>query len=284
MNVAVICALTLFGTIALEPRHRSSGDTTMSDADLYQQICFGDPLGSMTFDQAVNQDPRRIEGLVLQRGIQPLALVLTKAQHPNLDTDAIRSAMAMAYLQRNQGMALSGHGVISTVKLVEMNRLAWRMNATIFRNLWDGTTVESEAFRTGVRANQADIRRALKECWVVCEAARLGANAPEDKNAWAEMKQIIENMETMISVCLATTPGAGSTEVIDDETFGGLGSVLGGVDREDLFGGLSFQTNVERVESGRSSYGAEHEEYIVSGHRAPSVAKGQYRRMGGRVF
>ena len=52
------------------------GSHGMTDEELYRRIINGDPLGDMTFGEAIGQDPRRIEGLILQRVIQPFTLAL----------------------------------------------------------------------------------------------------------------------------------------------------------------------------------------------------------------
>lgn len=255
----------------------TQGPYGMTDLDLYQQICHGDPLGTMTFEQAVAKDPRRIEGLLLQRIIQPFTLALTKVENPHMNLDAIRAAMAHAYLERNHQMRLdNGEGHILTSQLVDANRKAWGMNRDILRVTWEMTTPESTVLKGLIADNQGDIQRAFRESITICQAAAAASTSPECQTAWCEMKEILQNMSDMI----ARYVGQALTEVIDDEMvpISSLESIqqeqMGLIDREDLFGALSFD----------EAMGAEYEEYLVTGHRAPAVGLPQYRRMGGRVF
>jgi len=254
----------------------TQGPNGMTDLDLYQQICAGDPLGSMSFEQAVADDPRRIEGLLLQRIIQPFTLALTKVENPHMDVEAIRSAMAHAYLERNHQMRQETGKPITACQITDANRKAWKMNGEVLRVAWEMNTPEAAVLKTLMADNQADIQRAFRESCTICDAASQASMSPECAVAWQELKSILGNMCDMVDRYV--TPSI-ATEVIDDQMLAlpqkASTEAMGQIQREDLFGALSF-------DEAMGAY--EFEEYITSGHRAPVVGLSQYRRMGGRVF
>lgn len=256
----------------------TQGPHGMTDLDLYQQICTGDPLGSMAFDAAVAEDPRRIEGLLLQRIIQPFTLALTKVENPHMNVEAIRSAMAHAYLERNHQMRQETGKSITACQLVEANRNAWKMNGEVLRVAWEMNTPEAAVLKQLMADNQGDVKRAFRESTTICDAACQAALSPECAVAWQELKGILENMCDMVDRYV--TPSL-ATEVIDDEMLAlpekSPTEAMGQLEREDLFGALSFDDAMD-------AYSGEYEEYIVTGHRAPVIGLSQYRRMGGRVF
>lgn len=248
----------------------TQGRLGMTDLDLYQQICHGDPLGAMTFSQAVVEDPRRIEGLVLQRVIQPLVLALTKVENPHMNVSAIQSAMAHAYLERNHQMRRDSKS-ITAVQIAKANRDAWRMNSEILRVTWETNTPESVMLKTLISHNKRDIDRAFRESLTICKSAASDADSQAEVIAWQELEGVLQNMNEMIDRYVNP-----SSEVIDDQSIE-LPSgpeKMGQIEREDLFGAVSFD----------EAMGAEFEEYVVTGHRSPAIGLSQYRRMGGRVF
>lgn len=254
----------------LPPEYREHG---MTDDELYQQISSpGNPLGDMTFAQAVNTDPRRIEGLLLQRIIQPFTLATAKLEHPNLNTDAIAAAMEHAYLERNHRLRSDGRP-IDAVKIAEANRRAWKMNSEVMRVAFEMSTPEATVLKELMAANYHDIQRAFRESrQIACQASSV-ATTPVCKDAWAQMDAVLSNMDDLVSRYVSSL----AAEVIDEDLGLGAPSLeqTGATDGADLFGALSF-------DEAMGAY--EFEEHILTGHRAPVIGLAQYRRMGGRVY
>lgn len=260
------------------------GPFGMSDDELYDRIHDGDPLGDMSFGEAVARDPRRIEALLLQRVIQPFTLAIAKIENPNLHMSAIQDAMKHSYLERNHRMRQDGRGITAT-KLVDANKRAWKMNSEVLKVAFEMSTPEAAVLKQLILANQQDIHRAFREAREITRQASTEAVDEASVGAWKEMGFILENMNNVIG---RYTHAGNPNEVIDDEIQwiqpAGQIEKMGIIERQDLFGALSFDDALDQHEEDRDSFGYEWEEYIITGHRAPAVGLAQYRRSGGRVF
>jgi hypothetical protein len=253
----------------------------MTDDQLYTQIRDGDPLGNMTFGEAVAKDPRRIEGLILQRVVQPFTLALTKLENPNLSTQAIQDAMRHAYLERNHRMRSDGHG-ITAQKIADANKRAWKMNSDVLQASMEMSHPEAIVLKQLMTLNQKDIQRAFREAREIAAQASTEATTDACVDAWRQVYNVLSNMDDLIGRYIGTESDA---EVIDDEIHwiqpAQIEEKMGAADGEDLFGALSFDNALaDHEEMGAYEY----EEYIVTGHRAPAVGLAAYRRSGGRVF
>ena len=282
VSIGLAWTLTLVGAYLSDKEKPelppTQGIDGMTDLDLYQQIENGDPLGSMTFEEAVVRDPRRIEALVLQRVIQPFTLALAKLENPNMDTSAIRGAMAHAYLERNHQMRQETGKKICATQIAEANKRAWRMNAKVLKVAWEMETPESRVLKDILTLNQGDIQRAFRESQTICDRAARASVDGKCSLAWKELEEVLGNMCDMID---RNVRASTAVEVIDDEMLTlPKPESMGQIRREDLFGALSFDEALADEEMGAYEF----EEYIVTGHRAPSVGLSQFRRMGGRVF
>jgi hypothetical protein len=235
----------------------------MTDAEVYDQISLGDPLGNMEFAEAVVHDPRRIEAMLLQRVIRPFTLAMTKLEHPHLPIEQIEGAMRHAYLERNHRMRMDGTP-INACKIADANRDAWKMNADIMRVGFELQGPEAKVLQDIFVANHGDITRAFREGKQICEQAAKVAASEACHGAWQEMGAILQNMCDLVDRYAVAT----GAEAIDEVAFAlpTTSEAMGSAAPDDLFGAYEF------------------EEYIVTGHRAPSVGMAEYRRMGGRVF
>lgn len=253
----------------------------MTDAQLYDQLEDGDPLGTMSFGQAVASDPRRIEAMVLQRVLKSFVLGMTRLDHPNVQVDAIKQAMRHAYLERNSRLRGDGRG-IDAEKILDANKRAWKMNADVLKVAFEMETPEAIVLKQLMAANKNDIERGFREAAQICAQASTDAPTNESAAAWSTFESLLGNMSDMI--CRYISAGQ-PDEIIDDE-FMVIQPVMeeaGAVEPDDMFGALSFDEALA-VHEQFGQYFSEHEEYLVTGHRAPAVGLAQYRRMGGRVF
>lgn len=290
--------LALLGTVYILGKQPSipptQGEYGLSDEDLYNAIV-GDGilgsnvLGNMSFEQAVRTDPRRIEALVMQRIFQPLMLAIGRLASPGLPMGQIQSATRIGYLQmlaeRRARQAL-GPDTIAASMIA-----AWQAASQVLQEApRNSRYAPIAATLKGVLiANQQDIARAFRESINVCNQAADQALNKEDAAGYLRMGAVLESMCLAIQMYVqyaSYTPS--SSEPIDAEI--GLdvfeaesdkfGRMPGQVETQDLFGAITLDEGLEEEAFGQFEY----EEYIVTGHRAPSVALAEYRRMGGRVF
>jgi hypothetical protein len=263
------------------PLPPEQGPYGLTDSELFEQIVNdGDPLGSMSFSEAVNADPRRVEGQLLQRVIEPFYLAVFNLEHSKVDLAKVRAAMRHAYLQRNADMRKKD-GRITAAEIADATERSWRMNSEIFRVNFEMRTAPAQVLQQLMTANRQDIRRAFRESnRIATEASRASGDASSSQS-WQQVAATLKNMADNVEEHISTHTGE---EVIDDEIMWiqEPEQMAGTVSRSDLFGGVSLKPNLDVI---TEVYGqSEHEEYILTGHRAPSVGLGQYRRMGGRVY
>lgn len=260
------------------PLPPDQGPHGMTDAELYSNIVDnGDPLGEMSFSQAVNTDPRRIEGLLLQRVIQPFYVAVCALEHPQLAGGKIQEAMLHSYLQRNHELRESG-GKITAKEIAEATQRSWKTNGEIFRVAFDMRTPSALTLQRLMSANRQDIRRAFRESHRIATEASRASDNQGASESWLQVAATLKNMSDGVERHMVEQLGE---EVIDDEIMWLEipEQMAGTISREDLFGALSLQSHLE------DSFGQyEFEEYILTGHRAPAVGLAQYRRMGGRIY
>ncbi len=287
----------------------------MTDADLYTAIVTdgGDPLGGMSFESAVIQDPRRIDGLILQRVVGPFYLAVAKIRYPQMDVSRIQGAMRHAYLQRNSDLRASGPGgIVSPSELSGDYEKSWKANGEVLRVGFEMRTPAADIFKELLRANRQDIRRAFRESSEIATRASKVSQSKEAHQAWAEIHAVLRNMSDMIERYMVEGMGV---EVIDDDIlwiqpaaesmgFDLFGAISMNEIEEEDFGALNSDSLMDEEEYGLAEleaeidadldddddddddedFGWEFEEHIVSGHRAPAVALPQYRKMGGRFY
>ena len=333
LEVSVITGLA--GTLALVSLYLlgqtppalppDQGRHGLTDAQLYDAIISdsGNPLGDMSFSDAVLRDPRRIDGLILQRVVGPLYLAIAKIRYPQMDVSGIQGAMRHAYLQRNADLRRAGAGgIVSAEELAKDYERSWKANGQVLSVAFEISTPAAGVFKELLRANRQDIRRAFRESAEIAGRAGAVSQEKDSQLGWAEIVAILKNMSDMIEQVMVEGLGL---EVIDDEILWiqsvpeeTMGMDLFGAlsmdqdddeddeddeDDDDDFGALGSVSLFEEEDYGLDSldeaidldlagddddddddFGWQYEEHIVSGHRAPAVALPQYRKMGGRFY
>jgi hypothetical protein len=265
------------------------GEHGMNDSELYDAIIGKLPTGGnimrgMTFAQAVNTDPRRIEALLMQRIIQPMMLSIGRLHSPGVPMDQIEWMARKGYLQTMATRRASGG--ITAPRIAASLIDAWQKASEILIRASDTPRFAPLAttLKGVVLANMADINRAFREAEQICRRAQSVASRSEDKSAYGKMCAMLDSMKTGLIVFAARgkserIDGAmGLDEMAEDIAKEGFGAI----EREDLFGAYSLDDRLEDIEDeyGRFAF----EEYILSGHRAPAVGLNQFRRMGGRFY
>lgn len=253
-----------------------AGEHDLTDAALWGRILTNhDVLAGMTFDQAVNADPRRIEARIQQAVLLELYATLNAARG---DTPH-EQMMKQSYLLRNADIRARNDGQITAPALARANEAAWHHYAEVMRVVFEMKMPEAHMMRQAMVRNRDAIFRAFREAVEVAERAAGASAQPEDSQAWLQMATILKNMwatiEDAIVGKLGEPPQGGGTEWLEIQPVPAPAEPEG-----PLFG------YHPAAESSRYGYhpAAEWEQHIVSGHRAPKMALPQYRRMGGRFY
>ena len=286
------------------------GRLGLTDAQLYEAIVNegGDPLGDMSFGEAVTHDPRRIDGLILQRVVGPFYLAVAKIRYPQMDVTGIQGAMRHAYLQRNATLRRAGPGeMVSPVELAKDYEQSWKANGQVLAVAFEMNTPGASIFKELLRANRQDIRRAFRESAEIAARAARVSGDKDSRLAWSEVHAILKNMSDMVEQNMVEGLGM---EVIDDEVMWiqpepeSMGmDLFGALSMEDAFGDIGSVSLTAEENYGLDAldeaidldldmdedddddeFGWQFEEHIVSGHRSPAVALPQYHRMGGRFY
>jgi hypothetical protein len=204
----------------------------------------------------------------MQRVGRPFLLLCSKVVRPWVPVQQLDDQIRNAWFRRNDSLRMA-QGFVSVKAMAASFVAAWKHNGRLLVEAMSVSTPETERARVAMRANRADIRRAFDECRQILDTAACldCANACY----WLQMRAVVDDMEAVINFLSDGAVLLGEADIAPDL---GLESVNG--DAADRFGAVSMDDD---------AYGQwSHEEFIVSGHRAPSVGLFQYRRMGGRVF
>jgi len=234
------------------------------DQQLWVRICGqGDVLMGASFRDAVRSEPLLVESLVMQRVGRPFLLLCTRIVRPWVGIDVLDAQIWSAWIGRNRGLR-AGSGSVHISELSRSVASSWRQNSRILVDAMSVDTLETERVRQAMRSRRADIRRAFDECRQIYDTA--AALDPENAHYWLVLRSVIDDMEAVVGFLSDGAVLVGEADIRSD-----LGLAVA-----DRFGAVSVDAE---------GYGQWlHEEYILSGHRAPSVGLPQYRRMGGRVF
>lgn len=245
-------------------------DESLEDGPLWTAIVGnGDVLLGSTFAEAVVAHPLRVESLVFQRVIRPFVLLCGRLVEPWMSVEEIDSRLRNAWLGRNRNLR-GGSGRVSIERLADSDVSAWKQNSRTLVDTMSVGTDETVRVREAMAANRLDIHRALSECKDVCD--RACAIDGDHCRAWLVIRTMVEDMAAVV-----------------DHLMGDLSSIspfLPDVGLQPASAPSEYRgQDVDRFGAVSSfGYHGAHEEFIVSGHRAPSVGLPQYRRMGGRVF
>lgn len=259
----------LAGVAGVATAISASADSTPppeQDSELWSRICgSGDVLLGSTFESSVLSDPLKVDALLWQRVVRPLFLLCLRMVRPWVSVEEMDAQLHSAWAERNERLRQSG--CLNVEGLASSLSSAWKNNNRILVDSMKVGTPESDRAREAMRANLPSIRSAFSECRQICNTAA----CIDEKNAccWLQICAVIDNMEAVVNHL------SGGSASFDPDISADLGVQTEEVHGDsDRFGAVSVDED---------SFG-QWEEFIVSGHRAPSVGLGQYRRMGGRVF
>jgi hypothetical protein len=264
-----ILSLGTLGVAALSVSGGGSHSAADCDDELWSAVSSnGDALLGSTFEEAVRSCPIKVDALIMQRVGRPFLLLCSKVVRPWAPVQQLDDQIRDAWFRRNDSLRMA-QGFVSVKAMAASFVAAWRHNGRLLVEAMSVSTPETERARVAMRANRADIRRAFDECRQILDTA--ACLDPVDACCWLQMRAVVDDMEAVVNFLSDGAVLLGEADIAPDL---GLESVNG--DAADRFGAVSMDDD---------TYGqSAHEEFIVSGHRAPSVGLFQYRRMGGRVF
>jgi hypothetical protein len=225
----------------------------LTDEQLWERITTdSDTLAGMSFESAVRTDPRRVDARLQQAVLNTFfAAVNVLGRAHNYG-----EMMAHAYLLRMAAMRKDGP--VTAPKLAQAMREDWDYYSEILAVAFSMQADQAQKLVQALVDNRPGIYRGFREAVEVSERAEMDAATREDRQAWEEMTAVLRDMWAVVDEMVSKRTGAKH----DAEPFGSLFA--------ERFGAIHP--------------GGEWEEYIVSGHRAPSHALPQFRRMGGRFY
>lgn len=267
MNATSLLSLGALGAVSLWSSGEDRHQTRDSDDELWSAVSGGgDVLLGDTFEDSVHGDPIKVDALIMQRVGRPFLLLCGKVVRPWTPVQQLDGQIRDAWLRRNDSLRAT-HGFVSVSAMANSFSSAWRHNSRLLVEAMSVSTPETERVRAAMRANRGDIRQAFDECRQILDSA--ACLDPVNSRFWLQMRAVVDDMEAVISFLSDGASSSGESDISSD-----LGVEFVNGDSADRFGAVSMD-----------SYGEwAHEEFLVSGHRAPSVGLPQYRRMGGRVF
>ena len=232
----------------------------LTDGDLWARIASdSDTLAGMTFEEAVRTDPRRIDARVQQ------AVLIVFYTAINLLGRTQRYAELLEHTYLLQMTHLRSNGPITAPGLAEAMEQNWGHYSEIMAVAFSMKNEQAVKLQQALVKHQGAIFRGFREATEVLERAQSMAIGDADQQAWMQMAALIRDMWAVVNTLMQKKGGSS-----DFESFGA-------VDIEP-YDSLFYEG------FGAIHPGGEWEEYVVSGHRAPSHALPQFRRMGGRFY
>lgn len=234
----------------------------------YAEIRDGrDVLRGMSFREAAACCPEAIEALWMQRLGRPFLLLALRLSRPWVSVE-------QADGQIEEAMAKRSNSIRSISGLIESDISSWRGNSRLIIDHLTTETEEAGRVRAAMVKNMDDIRRAFSECRHVYDTA--AAVNPDNRMAWTKGSVLVDNMEAVVRALTEGVSTYSDGDITDEIVQYGAQY---GCDT-DRFGAASLGLPAAQFAGSQWI----HDEYILSGHRAPSVGLPEYRRMGGRVF
>jgi hypothetical protein len=226
----------------------------VSDENLWDRIVTdSDPFVGMSFDEAARMDPRRVDARVQQAVLNTFyAAINTLGRTRNYG-----EMMQHAYLARMEAFRAKSGGQITAEDLASAMTEDWTYYSQVLSTAFAMKSETAVRLQQALYDNRGSIHRAFREASEVLQRAS-EATSGSSSAAFLEMKAVISDMWRTVDELITSKTG----ERFDAEPFGAL----------------------FRAKFGAIHPGGEWEEYIVSGHRAPSHALPQFRRMGGRFY
>lgn len=276
---ALVAAFLSDGSVptvpASEPVHG------VSDEQLWDVIITGgNPLMGMTFDQALVDDPRRIDARIDQALFYDLYNALD-----TLHNGRFAPMMRHAYLTRNAEIRAGFEGTLPVAAMVAAQEVAWAYYDDMLDQAFgQGHSQRHPASQVAqaaerVRASLIDNRPALFRSFRAASdiAGRAAREAPAgDQQAWGRLSQLVADMWASIESRVLQ-----GSHIEPDEEMIWLDAGVDAVESGDAAFGADLEPHPWLDEE---MFGAEWESYITSGHRAPQVSLGQWRRSGGRFY
>lgn len=283
--IPVLSAVAIVAAAFSEAGSRSSD--VDEDGPLWDAIVSGqDVLLGVTFREAVLCHPLRVESLVTQRVFRPFLLLCMRLVRPWVTVSSIDAELRSAWMSRNRSLRSAGMSVRS---LADADASSWRQNSRMLVDAMSVPSAEVGRVRAVMASRRPDIHRAFEECRTLLDEA--SCTSGTDGFGWLVLKSVVEDMESVVLRVIDGQTLEGAADIGPD-----VGLMLeaaeapsssGYAGDADRFGAVSIGEGDEdgdfRVPDSFGYHGV-HEEFLVSGHRAPSVGLSQYRRMGGRVF
>ncbi len=249
------------------------------DGQLWHAIVSnGDVLLGASFREAVLCYPLRIESMVTQRVFRPFMLLAMRLVRPWVTVESIDDQLRSAWMRRNKDLRSSSEG-LSASSIGDAAASSWRQNGRLIVETLTLATQEASQVKSVMSSHRPDIRRAFDECRTILDDA--AAVPGSDALGYFKIESVVDDMEAVLARLVDAQVLEGGADISSD-----VGLALPTTedpDPTDRFGAVSLGSSKLRDVPLFGYHGA-HEEYIVSGHRSPSVGLDQYRRMGGRVF
>ena len=226
----------------------------LSDEDLWDRIVSdSDTLAGMSFEEAVRSDPRRIDARVQQAVLNTFFAAINVLGR----TQNYGELMQHAYLVRMAGFRENGS--ITASELANALKEDWSYYSEILSVAFAMKSVQATQLQQALFDHRDAIFRGFREAHEVLETAGNMSTIDSDRQAWLQMDGVIRDMWNLVNSLTGKKSGQGTLDT-------------------DLFGALF------RERFGSIHPSGEWEKYIVSGHRAPTHALPQFRRMGGRFY
>lgn len=276
-QIPVIAAAGLVAAAFSADRRPPTAD--QDDGEVWDAIVSGrDVLLGASFDEAVREHPLRVESLVTQRVFRPFLLLCSRLVRPWATVASIDEQLRSAWLGRNRSLRSSWSG-LSVRALADADASSWRSNSRLLVDTMSVPTEEVGRVKAVMASRRPDIHRAFEECRELIRRASCVAGT--DSFGWLVLLSVVDDMEAVVLHIVDAQILEGSADIVPDLGFEDSDRP----DAADRFGAVSLSDD-RRLPTADQKFGyhGAHEEFILSGHRAPSVGLPQYRRMGGRVF
>lgn len=274
-------SIPVVAAVALVASAFSGGEAVEEDEDgaLWQAIVAnGDVLLGSSFREAVVCHPLRVESLVTQRIFRPFLLLAMRLVRPWTSVQALDDELRSAWMRRNESLRSSSG--ISASSLGDALASSWKQNSRLIVETLSMPTQETGQVVSVMASRRPDIRRAFTECRTLLEDAACVDGS--DALGWFKICSVVDDMEAVLTRLVEGQGLEGDADISSD-----VGLALpasSDPDPTDRFGAVSMSSPSDLTDVSLFGYHGAHEEYLVSGHRAPAVGLDQYRRMGGRVF
>lgn len=235
-----------------EPEGGGGMEGGLTDRDLWRLVVTGvDPLAGMRLQEAVRQDPRRVEAMMQQR------LLLGLGLRPG---DPACMLAGQAWGLRNRALR-EADGRITATALADTNELHWQDYQRLLEVL-DQMKEKADEVR-GILVTQGPaLARCLREAEQIGRWAAAAAASEEDRAGWERMAALFGRMGQEMRPLL---PGFGQLSGYRTAT-------------------QDYSFDPRGLEAVRFTPTEEWQQYVPSGQRGPGMTRETWRTMGGRFY